>query len=100
MISPGVQKPHCTAPQSTNACCTSLGRPDWGDPLDRDDLLTGCRCGQHETTADELIVDHHAARAALALLARALRTDQAEPLTQHIEQALADPGIADLVARR
>jgi hypothetical protein len=27
MISPGVQKPHCTAPQSTNDCCTSLGRP-------------------------------------------------------------------------
>ena len=27
MMSPGVQNPHCTAPASTNACCTSLSEP-------------------------------------------------------------------------
>ena len=32
MISPGVQNPHCTAPVSTNACCTSLGAPGSASP--------------------------------------------------------------------
>ena len=47
--------------------------------------------------AHELAVDEHAARPALALLARALGAEQPEPLAQHVQQALADPGVAHVV---
>ena len=35
---PGVQKPHCTAPASTNACCTACSAPPSAEPLDGRDL--------------------------------------------------------------
>src|SRR5437868_1134466 len=47
--------------------------------------------GEHEAGADELAVEQHPARAALALLARVLRARQPEPLAQRVEQALARP---------
>ena len=72
MISPGVQKPHCTAPASTNACCTSVGRPGRREPLDGDDRLADGGRREHEARAHQSPVDEHGARAALALLARAL----------------------------
>src|SRR4029077_14240698 len=52
---------------------------------------------QHEARADQLAVDEHAARPALALLARPLGTVETEPLAQHVEQALAQPGVGDRV---
>ncbi len=95
MISPGVQNPHCTAPASTNACWTSLGAPGSASPST---VTIGCPTAlrrQHEARAHEAIVDEHAARPALALLARALGGHQAEPLAQHVEQVLAEPGVGD-----
>ena len=84
MIRPGVQKPHCTAPASTNACCTSVGEPTGAMPSTVTIVLTDRRCRQHEAAAHQLVVDQHAARAALALLARTLAADQPEPLAQHV----------------
>ena len=76
------------------------GRAERGDALDGDDRLADAPRGQHEAGAHQLAVDQHAARAALALLARALAAHQAEPLAQHVQQALAEPRVGDLVARR
>jgi hypothetical protein len=61
------------------------------EPLDRDDVVAVGLRGENETRADELAVEQHRARAALALLARVLRARQAEPLAQREEQALALP---------
>ena len=52
---------------------------------------------QHEARAHQLAVDEHAARAALPLLARPLGAVQPEPLAQHVEQALAEPRVGDVV---
>ena len=71
-----------------------------GEALDGDDRLVDGAGREHEARADQLAVDEHAARAALALLARALGAEQAEPLAQHVEQALAEPGVGDVVRRR
>ena len=97
MIRPGVQNPHCTAPPSTKARCTSLGEPAgrslrWSRSADRPPM----RPARGRTT-DEHVVDQHAARATLTLLARAFAADQAEPLAQHVQQALAEPGITNAV---
>ena len=68
------------------------GDPGLGpDALDRDDRHADGRRRQHEARADERVVDEHAARAALALLASSLRAVQPEALTQHVEQVLAEP---------
>ena len=69
-----------------------------GEALDRDDRQVDGAGRQHEARADQLAVDEHAARAALALLARALGAEQPEPLAQHVQQALAEPGVGDVVA--
>ena len=69
-----------------------------GEALDRRDRDVDGGRRQHEARAHELAVDEHAARAALALLARPLGAVQAEPLAQHVQQALAEPGVGDRVA--
>ena len=90
--SPGVQKPHWTAPASTNASWTRWSSPS-GEPLDRHDLVPVRLRGEHEARADERAVQQHGARAALALLARVLRPGQPEPLAEREEQALAGPDV-------
>ena len=40
ITSPGVQKPHWTAPASTNASCTGSSRPSRRQPLDGDDAAS------------------------------------------------------------
>ena len=99
MTSPGVQNPHCTAPVSTNACCTSvIARASVRlQPLDGDDLGADRRGREHQARAHQRPVDQHRARAALALLAARLGARQAEALAQHVEQALAEPRVGDLV---
>jgi hypothetical protein len=67
------------------------------EALDGGDLPAGGRRRQHQARAHEHAVDEHGARAALALLAGCLGAGQAEPLAQDVEQALAQPGVADLV---
>ena len=99
-ISPGVQNPHCTAPASTNACWTSDGVPDRGTPSIVTIGLADGGGRHHEARTHQRAVDEDAARAALALLARALRAEQPEPVAQHVEQALAEPRIADRPCRR
>ena len=98
MIRPGRAEPALHRAASTNACCTSLGAPERGDALDGDDRLADCAGSEHEAAAHQLAVDQHAARSALALLARALAAHQPEPLAQHEQQALAHPRVADLGA--
>ena len=65
--------------------------------LDGHDVAVDGAGGQHQARAHERAVDGDRARAALALLARVLGAGQAEPLAQHVEQALAQPGVGDLV---
>ena len=91
--SPGVQKPHCTAPVSTNASCTRCSRPVLGEPLHGDDLVPVRLGGEHEARAHEPPVEEHRARAALALLARVLRARDAQPVAERGEQALAGPDV-------
>ena len=66
--------------------------------LDRHDRHVDGARGEHEARAHQLAVDEDAARAALALLARPLGAVQPEPLAQHVQQALAEPGVGDGVA--
>ena len=51
---------------------------------------------RHEHTS--ALVEQDRARAALALLAGVLGAGQSEPLAQHVEQALAQPGVVDGVS--
>ena len=100
MTSPGVQKPHCTAPSSTKAACTSdrrrvTGVVDRSQPFDGDDPAADRSGGEHQAGAHQLVVDQHRARPALPLLARALGRGQAEPLAQDVEQALAGERVVD-----
>ena len=64
--------------------------------LDGDDLAALGLPGEHQAGADELAVEVDRARAALALLAGVLGARQAEPLAQHVEQALALPDAVGL----
>ena len=100
MISPGVQKPHCTAPDSTKACCTSLGEPSGAMPS----MVTiswptadAASTRQLQTSSPSMITLHdpHSPCSHAPLL-----PEQPEPLAQHVQQALADPGVADLVRHR
>ena len=72
-------------------------RARFGQPFDGEDRLVDGAGGEDEARADELAVDEHAARAALALLARALGSEQTEPLPEHVQEALAQPGVLHLV---
>ena len=95
-ISPGVQNPHCTPPASTNARCTSCSP----SPLAIPSTVTTsrpCACAastRHEHTRQAVEVDR--TRSALALLARVLRSGEAEMLAQGVEQALPLPYPVDL----
>ena len=51
--SPGVQKPHCTAPASTNASCTGCRPSPAAEPLDRDDVVPVRLRREHEARAHE-----------------------------------------------
>jgi hypothetical protein len=61
------------------------------EPLDGGDLRALRVGGQHEAGTDQLAVEHHGARPALALQAGVLRPPQTEALAQHPQQAL-EPG--------
>src|SRR5204862_5976571 len=63
------------------------------EPLDGDHVVALRLRGQHQARADELAVEQHRARAALALLARVLRAWQPEPLAEREEKALALPDV-------
>src|SRR5205085_9338826 len=60
-------------------------------PLHRDHVVAVRLRREDEARADEHAVEEHRARAALALLARVLRPQQAEALAEREEQALALP---------
>src|SRR6266508_672345 len=67
-----------------------------GQTLDGADVAAD-RVGGHDAAGgDEDPVQHERAGAALALLAGVLRAGKAESLPEHVEQALADPGVGDL----
>ena len=70
-----------------------------GEPFDRDDRGVDGASRQHEARADQVAVDEHAARAALALFARPFGAEQSEPFAQHVEQALAEPSVGDGMGR-
>ena len=70
-------------------------RTDGRYALDGDDALVNRTCREHEATADQLAVDEHTARAALTLLARTFAAEQPETFAKHVEQALAEPRIAN-----
>ena len=91
--SPGVQKPHWTAPASANAACTGMKAVSVGKPLHRDDLVAVGLRGEHEAGADERPVEQDGARSALTLLAGVLRAGETEPVTQRREQALPRPHV-------
>ncbi len=63
--------------------------------LDGVDLAVGGQRGGHQAAGHQLAVHLHRAGPALALLAAVLGAGQSEPLAQHVEQALADPGVGD-----
>src|SRR5690606_21793875 len=66
-----------------------------GEPLDGAHLAAGGGDGGDQARGDEAAVDLHVAGAALALRAAVLGAGEAEPLAQHVEQGLADPGVGD-----
>ncbi len=68
-----------------------------GDGFHRRDLGVFERRREHEARAAQHAVDEHRAGATLPLLARVLRAGKPEPLAQHVQQALADPAVGDVV---
>ena len=88
-----MQKPHCTAPASTNASCTGCSASSAPSPSTVSDIVAVRLDGEHETRADERPVEQHRAGAALTLLAGVLRAREAEPLPEREEQALAGPDV-------
>src|SRR5690242_4952344 len=81
---PGVQMPHWAPPHATScfwtACSTS---PLAG--LHAPAIRLACR---DEARVDDLAVEQHRARTALALAATFLRAGEAAVLAQHVEQSL------------
>src|SRR5918999_3515230 len=65
------------------------------EALDGADVAAGGVGGQHAAGGHQDPVQQHRAGAALALLAGVLGAGEAEPLAQHVQQALADPGVGD-----
>ena len=89
---PDVQKPHCGASCSTNACCSGSSVP-FEQPFDR---LDRPAVGPHRELAarvDRLAVEQHRAGAALAAVAADLRAGQPGVIAQHLGQR---PAILDL----
>src|SRR5438552_10721128 len=68
-----------------------------GDALDGHDRTIDRGRAQDEARADQKTVDEHRARTTFALLARVLRTRQTEPLSQYVEQTLAQPRARDVM---
>ena len=64
-------------------------------PSTVDDLAALRLAGGDQAGADRLAVEVDGAGAALALLAGVLGAGQAQPLAQHVEQALARPDVVD-----
>ncbi len=66
--------------------------------FDGRDLGVDGRRGQHEAGADRSPVENDGAAAAFTLFARAFRARKTESLSKHVEEALADPRVLDIVA--
>src|SRR3984885_6682674 len=62
-----------------------------GHPLHGDDIAALCLARGDQARTHRHVVEQDRARAAFALLTRGLGTGQCQPLTQHVEQALALP---------
>ena len=90
---PGVQKPHCTAPASTNACCTGCSASPSASPSTVVTSWPSACAASTRHAQTSVAVEQHRARAALALLARVLRAREAELLAQREEQRLALPAV-------
>ena len=58
------------------------------EPLDRRDRAAVALARRDEARVDDLAVEHHRARAALAFAAALLRAGEPQVLAQHVEQAL------------
>ena len=90
MINPGVQKPHCTAASSINACWMSESSPFGAEQaLQRADLLAVRPDGKVNAGVETLPVDEHVACAALAYLAALLDRMQIEIVAQKVGQRCA-----------
>ena len=92
---PGVQKPHCDPPWSTNPA-TSASRRVGVEAFDRRDRAPG-HPGHRGHAGDARVpVDEHRAAPALPLRrAAVLRRDDAEPLAEHREERLAGKRVDD-----
>ena len=84
-MKPGIQKPHCTANSSTNACwiaaCHRVGHA-----LDRCDAVAVDLSGRHEARHDGITIELHGAGTALALGAPLLGSCQPGLVAQPVEQ--------------
>ena len=85
---PGVQKPHCSALRSTNACLQVRDLAGLGQALDGDDLGPVGLHGQHQAAAHHRAIHPHRAGAADAVLAAQMRTGEAELDAQEIDEML------------
>ena len=83
---PGVQKPHCTAPWSMNACCTGCNLAALCQSLDSQDLLVADGYGQRAARQYWQAVNQHRARAAFPAAARFFRPREMQLLSQKICQ--------------
>ena len=100
MIMPGVQKPHCSAWQSVNACCTGCSL----SPLAMPSIVTMLRAvglrRQHGAGLHGAAVDMHRAAAALAGIAADVGAGEAEMVAQQIDQQRAVFDLARVAACR
>ena len=83
---PGVQKPHCRASCSTNACCTGWSCSPLREPLDRRDVLAARIEREGHAARDHFAVEPDGARRARAAVATDLRAGEAELVAQHFHQ--------------
>ena len=85
---PGVQMPHCAPPQRRARAAPRAAPRRCARPSTVVTLRPSHCADRDEARVDDLAVEHHRARAALALAAAFLRAGEAQVLAQHVEQPL------------
>ena len=95
MSIPGVQIPHWTAAGLEEGRLERVQPAVGGQALDRANVPALDLADRHEAAVDDLAVEQHRARPALALAAALLGPGQAEVQAQDVEQA-APAGDGDL----
>ena len=91
---PGVQMPHCDAARLEDGGLERVEPAAVAEALDGADVVAVHLADRNETAVDDLAVEEHGARPALALAAAFLRAGQAEVAPRSTSSSRRPPGPA------